>query len=131
MSKSQKSAAPLPIFLAALFFSSSLVAQSKTVEDGVFTQAQVVSGQTVYETRCASCHSMKEYRDLLKSWHGTPLIDFWYNILGNMPADNAGSLMESEYTDVIAYILSENGFPSGDVILDPNNGMDQINIVSP
>jgi hypothetical protein len=33
--------------------------------------------------------------------------------MGTMPADNPGSLMFEEYTDVIAYILSENWFSSG------------------
>ena len=114
-----------------IFLGCSTTAQTKTVEDGVFTQTQVESGQVVYEARCENCHTMKEYGDMLKSWEGTPLIDFWYNILGSMPADNPGSLMDAEYTDVIAYILSENGFPVGDMPLDPNNGMDQINMVSP
>ena len=39
--------------------------------------------------------------------------------------------MFEEYTDVIAYILSENGFPTGDTELDPDNGMEQINILTP
>jgi mono/diheme cytochrome c family protein len=119
------------VFFTTITLSSSSMAQSKTVEDGVFTQTQVTSGQKVYEASCENCHTMKEYGDMLKSWQDTPLIDFWYNILGNMPGDNLGSLMDTEYTDVIAYILSQNGFPTGDVALDPNNGMDQINIVSP
>jgi len=50
--------------------------------------------------------------------------------MGTMPADNPGSLMLEEYTDVIAYILSENGFPAGEVMLDPDNGMENINIVT-
>ena len=119
------------VVVAISCLSSTLSAQSRTVEDGVFTEAQATSGKVVYEARCETCHSMKEYGDLLKSWHGTPLIDFWYNILGNMPVDNPGSLMDTEYTDVIAYILSQNGFPAGELVLDPNNGMDEINIVSP
>jgi len=117
--------------LICTLLNSSTVAQGKTVQDGVFTQAQVNSGQVVYEARCETCHTIREYRDMLRPLDGTPLIDFWYNILGNMPADNPGSLMDSEYTDVIAYILSEHGFPVGEVALDPNNGMDQISIVSP
>jgi hypothetical protein len=39
--------------------------------------------------------------------------------------------MFEEYTDVIAYILSENGFPTGDMKLDPDNGMGDIAIVAP
>jgi len=32
---------------------------------------------------------------------------------------------------VIAYILSENGFPAGETKLDPDNGMDSISIIAP
>ena len=106
------------------------VVQQKTINDGVFTQAQVVSGQRVYEASCKTCHDIRFYRDTLRSWQDTPLLDFWYSIIGAMPADNPGSLMDSEYTEVVAYILSEIGFPSGSTALDPNNGMAQINIVS-
>lgn len=105
--------------------------QQLTVADGVFTELQVSAGQQVYDVSCKTCHDMRFYRDALRSWNGRPLIEFWYSILGEMPADNPGSLFEDEYTDVIAYILSENGFPAGGMTLDHNNGMDRINIVSP
>jgi hypothetical protein len=39
--------------------------------------------------------------------------------------------MYEEYTDVIAYILHEQGFPTGDTPLDPDNGMEDISIVAP
>jgi hypothetical protein len=39
--------------------------------------------------------------------------------------------MLEEYTDVVAYILSENGFPVGDTALDPDTNMADINIVAP
>lgn len=107
------------------------VAQQQTVNDGVFTEAQVIAGQSVYDASCRVCHRMDFYRDVLRKWNGRPLVDFFYSILGEMPADNPGSLFDEEYTEVIAYILSENGFPSGDTALDANNGMEQINIVSP
>jgi hypothetical protein len=74
---------------------------------------------------------MRFYRDTLKSWNNQPLIYLWETIMGTMPADNPGSLLLEEYTDVIAYILSENGFPAGDMKLDPDNGMDVIHILSP
>ena len=106
-------------------------AQDKTISDGVFTQAQADAGKLVYDSSCKNCHNMRFYRDLLKSWNNQPLIYLWENIMGTMPADNPGSLMLEEYTDVIAYILSENDFPAGEHVLDPDNGMDAINILAP
>lgn len=117
--------------LIGLFVAQSGLSQDKTVNDGVFTEAQVSSGQVVYDSQCKTCHNMRFYRDTLRSWTNQPLLYLWENIMGTMPADNPGSLMFEEYTDVIAYILSENGFPAGDATLDPDNGMDAIKILAP
>lgn len=116
--------------LMGLMAGQSSLAQDKTVNDGVFTAAQVDSGHVVYESSCKTCHNMRFYRDTLKSWTNQPLIYLWESIMGTMPADNPGSLALDEYTDVIAYILSENGFPAGDIKLDPDNGMDAISIIA-
>ena len=117
--------------LIGLLISQAGIAQEKTVKDGVFTEAQVTSGQIVYDSQCKTCHNMQFYRDTLRSWNNQPLLYLWESIMGTMPADNPGSLMFEEYTDVIAYILSENGFPTGNTELDPDNGMEQINILTP
>lgn len=119
---------------AAVFgfgLSSPSFAQDKTISDGVFTQAQADAGKLVYDSSCKNCHNMRFYRDLLKSWNDQPLLYLWENIMGTMPADNPGSLMLTEYTDVIAYILSENDFPAGEHSLDPDNGMEAISIQAP
>ena len=117
--------------LIGLLTGQTVLAQGKTVNDGVFTEAQVSAGQVVYDSNCKTCHNMRFYRDTLKSWTNQPLLYLWESIMGTMPADNPGSLMLDDYTHVIAYILSENGFPAGDTKLDPDNGMDQIHILSP
>lgn len=124
-------------FAATLMFAAGFAvalpvsAQDKTVGDGVFTQAQVDAGKAVYDSSCKNCHNMRFYRDTLRSWSNQPLLYLWENILGTMPADNPGSLMLQDYTDVLAYILNENGFPTGDSKLDPDDGMDSINILAP
>ena len=125
-----KLAAGLLILMSATLAQTGL-AEDLTVKDGVFTAEQVASGQQVYDSQCKTCHNMRFYRDTLRSWNNQPLLYLWENIMGTMPADNPGSLMFEEYTDVIAYILSENGFPAGDLKLDPDNGMDSIKILSP
>lgn len=117
--------------LLSLVAWQTVFADVKTVNDGIFTAAQVDAGEVVYDSSCKTCHNMRFYQDTLKSWNNQPLIYLWETIMGTMPADNPGSLLLDEYTDVIAYILSENGFPAGDTKLDPDNGMDQINILAP
>ena len=119
------------IWLTTLTINFTAAAQDVTVKDGVFTEAQVSSGQVVYDAQCKTCHNMRFYRDTLRSWNNQPLLYLWESIMGTMPADNPGSLMFEEYTDVIAYILSENGFPAGETKLDPDDGMDSISIIAP
>ena len=116
---------------AGLLIGSGASAQPKTVNDGVFTAEQAKAGEMVYESSCKTCHDMKFYENTLKSWNSQPLVYLWETIMGTMPADNPGSLMFEEYTDVLAYILSENDFPAGDVALNHDEGMDTINIVAP
>jgi len=107
------------------------VAQEKTIADGVFTEAQVESGKGVYDSTCSACHRMNEYRTVLRKFQGNPVMMLWDLLVGTMPADNPGSLADSDYTDIIAYILSDQGFPTGDTPLDPRGGMDDIKIVTP
>lgn len=109
----------------------AMAADEKTVNDGVFTAEQAESGMAVYEKSCKTCHDLRFYRDILKSYSGQPVIWLWESIVGTMPADNPGSLELSEYTDLIAYFLSDNGFPAGENKLDPDNGMDSITILRP
>lgn len=116
---------------AGLMLGSVAVAQPKTLNDGVYTEDQAKAGQTVYDSKCKTCHDMRFYENTLKSWNSQPLMYLWETIMGTMPADNPGSMMFEEYTDVLAYILSESGFPAGDVPLNHNEGMESINIVAP
>lgn len=119
------------VTLVSLALGQFALAQDKTINDGVFTAAQVETGKLVYDNSCKTCHDMRFYRDILRSYNNQPVLWLWESILGTMPADNPGSLMLDEYTDVIAYILSENGFPAGDTKLDPDNGMGDIKVLNP
>ena len=112
-------------------FSAGVMAQELTIRDGVFSAEQAKTGEAVYESTCKNCHDMKFYQTTLRGWVGNPLLYLWELMLGTMPADNPGSLLPDEYTNVLAYILSENGFPAGDAVLDPDHGMDKISIVAP
>ncbi len=93
-----------------------------TVLAGVYTVAQAKHGEALYATRCASCH-----RADLGGLSGPPLkgdlfMDRWrefklsvlFDLLKNtMPADNPGTLHETAYLDVLAYMLQMNEIPPG------------------
>lgn len=101
-------------------------AGSKTVWDGVFTEAQATRGRTLYAQHCATCHGGNlqggEYKSLTgdRFWtdYQETTVDY---VLGqmsrNMPHSEDGSLKgtlgSSVYADIMAHILSTNGFPAG------------------
>ena len=130
MSKIPKTLFTLTLLIPTLIGPASY-AQQNTVTDGVFTEAQATRGKAVYDANCGICHDMDFYGDIWDYWEDKPLLDFWFTIVAEMPSENPGSLSDAEYTDIVAYILSDRGYPSGDTALDRNNGMDSIRIVSP
>lgn len=107
------------------------LAQQRTLNDGVYTEAQAESGEQVYQEYCLGCHNERFYRQAWSGWENRTVEQFWFYIVGEMPQDNPGFLSDQEYTDVTAFIFSILGFPAGDTPLDPYDGMDQIKIVLP
>ena len=93
--------------------------EKKSVKSGVYTAAQADRGQTVFRSKCASCHAPNRFTDDLfyGSFAGKPLWEMFDVISDSMPEDNPGSLKKEEYADVIAYLLKLNNFPAGAVDL--------------
>lgn len=119
--------------LAALFAIAAISfyshAQQRTLNDGVYTEAQAAAGQQVYEDNCVGCHNERFYRQAWRKWENRTAEQFLNYIVGEMPQDNPGFLSDGEYTEVSAYIFSLLDFPAGDTPLDLYNGADQILIV--
>lgn len=123
------------VLFAAVFAFASVSplasAQQITTQDGVYTQTQVDAGRETFTEYCAACHESKFYRDIWPAWEGRSLKNFWFIIVGEMPADNPGMLYDEEYTNIVAVILADLGFPAGDSALDPNGNMEEILIAAP
>jgi mono/diheme cytochrome c family protein len=101
----------------SLALASALAAQAKTsVKAGVYTAAQAERGQSMYRSKCASCHAPNRFTDdfFYQSFAGKPLWEMFEVISDSMPEDNPGSLKAAEYADVIAYLLQLNKFPAGE-----------------
>jgi mono/diheme cytochrome c family protein len=101
-------------------------AGAATVWDGVFTAEQAARGQQSYSEHCAGCHGASleggEYRALTgdrfwTSWQGTTVDRLLGQISTTMPHSEDGSLKGTlgarAYADIVAHILSSNGFPAG------------------
>jgi len=89
--------------------------EKKSVKAGVYTAAQADRGQTLFRSKCASCHAPNRFTDDLfyASFAGKPLYEMFDVISDSMPEDDPGSLKKEEYADVIAYLLKLNKFPDG------------------
>ena len=123
---------PSQVLLASLGMAAALLAAvagagSTTTRDGVFTTEQVARGKTVYDKSCATCHPAQFYRDRLPLWQDRTVGTVFESISTSMPQDNPGSLLTSEYLDVLAYILSITGSPAGKEELTTDT-MESINV---
>ncbi len=93
----------------------------KTVWAGVYSAAQAEQGKSAYQASCGPCHKedLSGYESILKGdrfmehWREDTLLSFFTTMKSTMPRDAPGSLNESVYVDIAAFILQGNGFPSG------------------
>jgi quinoprotein glucose dehydrogenase len=97
-------------------------AADKTVWDGVYTAAQATRGGAVYATECSGCHRdglperaapAADGGRFMEAWGEDSLKSLFTVIKTTMPQSAPGSLSDTAYTDIVAYILKENAFPAG------------------
>src|SRR5688572_1987793 len=101
---------------------------TRTVWDGVYSEAQSKRGQALYNERCASCHSDSlmggESATALvggsfeAGWNDLTVADLFERTRISMPQDKPGSLSRQQVADVLAYIFDVNKFPKGEKELD-------------
>jgi S-disulfanyl-L-cysteine oxidoreductase SoxD len=97
--------------------------QPASVWDGVYTQEQAVRGKAVYAKECSSCHGAAlngsgqapplEGADFKGNWNGQTVNDLFDKMQTSMPADRPGQLTRTQNADILAFLLSSNGFPAG------------------
>lgn len=97
---------------------------ARSVRDGVYTEAQAVRGKAVYLEQCVECHKedLRGDRQMTPSlvgiaftfrWKDRKLYDYFVGMRNTMPQSAPGSLREETYADLVAYLLSEMGYPAG------------------
>ena len=105
------------------FYRLSAQSDSRSVWDGVYTDAQAARGHALFDQHCASCHGDSlEGRDeapalagadFLSNWTGLTAGDLFERIRTTMPLNNPGGLGRPVMCDILAYMLSANKFPAG------------------
>jgi mono/diheme cytochrome c family protein len=129
------SAVPVLRLAGLLFLASAtasfVTAQSKsprrTVWDGAYTEAQAGRGVMAFAQSCSGCHALTaEGRAPLvgeafwKSFAQKSVGDLLDFVTAYMPNGSPGSLNETTYSDIVAYMLKSNGFPAGTTELARN-----------
>ena len=107
----------------------ALTAQApRSLWDGVYTQDQAKRGEAVYVEKCARCHGAQLIGgdmnpplvgpEFLSTWNTKTVGDLFDRIRTSMPADKPGSVSRQQSSDVVAYLLSANKFPTGSTELE-------------
>ena len=97
---------------------------TRSVWDGVYTEAQAKRGEALYFERCVRCHgpSLMGGTDgagpltgptFNDNWNGVPLGAMVDRMRMTMPLDKPASLSRQQTADVLTYIFSINKFPAG------------------
>jgi len=127
----------------AAVFHASVVAQGKSVADGVYSDAQAERGTALYAEQCASCHgeNLEGVADLfpaltgdafIKTWQGKSVGELFDKIATTMPALDPGSLKPEQSADITAFILNKSKYPAGAADLAASaEPLKQIQIVAP
>lgn len=116
-------AAILGLTVTALYSTLQAQEESRSVWDGVYTEAQAKRGEPLYKRECASCHGDSltggesapalAGGEFLANWNGLTLADLFERIRKTMPLDKPGKLSREVNADILAYVLGVNGFPAG------------------
>ncbi len=95
---------------------------------------QVERGQTVFQEHCVTCHGgdlagTPQFPALVgepfeTAWAGRTLGELYTYVHANMPLGAGGSLSDEQYADVVAYVLAQNGWATGDQPFEPAEGAD-------
>ncbi len=95
----------------------------------LYTAAQAEAGAQHYAALCAVCHGAQlqgvvgpalKGPNFASAKSGFAVGDIFTIIANNMPASDPGSLAPDVYVKVMAYVLQQNGYPSGTTPLTYN-----------
>lgn len=116
----------LRFLLLAWFIATSFLCKQAMAAEGPpsFSEAQAERGHAAYQRTCLMCHGERLDDG---DFGGAPLRGAWFRehwgkasaaslyayIQSAMPPDNPGSLSDTTYSDILAFILHRNGYTAG------------------
>ena len=103
---------------------SAFPGQTRLPGDGVYREVQASRGEDIFRTTCETCHGPTlegsdpapplQGEAFVQAWDGEVLAELMTLMQETMPQDTLGKLTEENYTDLLAFVLSTNGFPPGE-----------------
>jgi alcohol dehydrogenase (cytochrome c) len=106
-------------------------------QSALFTDAQAVRGQALYDKKCAACHGNQLDNGtaaalvggkFMSKWTGKSVDDLYYITKTQMPYGAGGTMKDQEYIDVVAFMLKANGYKSGAQELKADATLKQLKI---
>lgn len=98
----------------------ALLAQEKTVDQGVYTTAQAARGAKLFDSNCTMCHRepggnapVLAGERFTKTFSDATLQTVFTTIKTTMPRNAPGSLSDAEYVDLVAHLLKINNYADG------------------
>ena len=98
-------------------------AQPQPAGNGVFTTDQANIGQVAFQATCAKCHQADLSggaeapplggAQFMSAWRGRTTSELYTKIQSSMPADNPRTLSDQAVESLVAFILRQNGAPTG------------------
>ncbi|MCB1645738.1 MAG: cytochrome c [Pseudomonadales bacterium] len=104
--------------LLAIWVSAAKAADASV---GWYTKDQARAGKKLYMQHCLSCHPAGYFGPVFKAWKGERLASLYTVMAEGMPESNPGGLDREVYTQVLAYILKDVGYPRGEQPLEPGS----------
>lgn len=75
---------------------------------------QAQRGENAFLASCTACHSSGEFNDTAfqTRWRNRTARDLFDLMSATMPEDAPNSLPQERYVEIVAYLLTLNGFPT-------------------
>ena len=116
----------MPQLLALTFLLASGSTLAQQLQQANYEEGQAERGELLYQQNCAACHladlsgsfeapnlADNSFRN---NWSNRGMQEFLDMLRRSMPPQAPGSLSESQYQDVSAFILSANAIPASSIV---------------
>ena len=123
MNRRMARAAGLTVVAAGVWYSALQAQPTRSVWDGVYTEAQAKRGADLFDRECANCHGPagaggRRAPALVgpafsANYDGQTVGDLFDRNRTSMPVGREGQLSAQQNADITAFMLQVNKFPAG------------------